>query len=207
MRLTGTAWDTGASISKNFNGTMETMTVSGNPATGYLRFGFDPGTGTLAYPMNLTNIGLGLGTTTPSRLLHVTTSTSGATVAQFESGASTCTVIPDTGVSCSSDRRLKENIEEITNGLNAVLKLQGVTFNWTGREGRYVGFIAQDVEKVVPELVRTDEKGFKQVNYANFTPLLVESVKELNRELAAAKEENREIKKALCELGKKIFCL
>lgn len=80
--------------------------------------------------------------------------------------------VPNAGISCSSDMRLKEHVETVINGLDKVLNLRGVTFQWKDRQSgdnsRYMGFIAQEVEKVAPELVREDKKGFKQVNYANF---------------------------------------
>jgi hypothetical protein len=155
----------------------------------------------------------------PSTLLHVNTATAGATVATFQSGTGSCTVIPNTGMSCSSDKRLKENIEEIMNGLDRVLNLRGVTFKWIDRkegdETRHMGFIAQEVEKVAPELVKVDARGYKQVNYANFVAILTSAIKEFfHREIASVKEQNaqlkadnQEMKKALCELGKKNFCL
>jgi hypothetical protein len=128
------------------------------------------------------NGNVGIGTTTPATLLHVSTASVGATVATFQSGTGSCTVIPNAGMSCSSDIRLKENIVEIMNGLDKVLNLRGVTFQWKERattdNSRYIGFIAQEVEKVAPELVKEDTRGYKQVNYANFVAVLTEAVKE-----------------------------
>jgi hypothetical protein len=84
----------------------------------------------------------------------------------------------------TSDRRLKTNIEPITNALSKVLALDGVFYNWTEDIGgpKRIGFIAQDVKAVVPELVFTNEKTnekYMGVHYDNVTPLLVEAVKEL----------------------------
>ena len=67
--------------------------------------------------------------------------------------------------------------------------------NWDDRE--HIGLIAQEVEKVVPEIVTTDENGFKSLAYGRITPLLVESVKYL-------KEENDNIKLELASLWEKI---
>lgn len=129
------------------------------------------------------NAYLGVGATTPLTLLHVKTPTNGATVATFESGSGSCTITPISGVNCSSDLRLKENVENIINGLDKVLHLRGVTFKWKDRdskdESRHIGFIAQEVEKVAPELVKEDVSGYKQVNYANFVAVLTEAIKEL----------------------------
>lgn len=69
----------------------------------------------------------------------------------------------------TSDLRFKKNIAPITSALDTIEKLRGVTFDWrigefTNRnfpEGKQVGFIAQEVEKVLPELVTTDKEGYK----------------------------------------------
>ncbi|MEA9357686.1 tail fiber domain-containing protein [Bacteriovorax sp. PP10] len=153
---------------------------------------------------------VGIGTTAPSTLLHVKTTTAGATVATFESGTGSCTIVPNSGMSCSSDIRLKENFEEIINGLDKVLNLRGVTFQWKERsledDSRHMGFIAQEVEKVAPELVTNDARGYKRVNYANFVAVLTEAVKDLfhkwfndsqglHREIASVKAESAQLKK------------
>jgi hypothetical protein len=99
-------------------------------------------------------------------------------------------------VSSSSDLRLKENISPIKNGLDKVSKLQGVNFSWKSDEDHEnkIGFIAQEVEKVLPEVVFTNEAdGYKGINYAEITAVLVEAVKELQ-------SENRELKKRVSEI-------
>lgn len=84
----------------------------------------------------------------------------------------------------TSDKRFKTNITNITNALSKVLALNGVYYNWKENPNgdKRIGFIAQDVELVVPELVfkneRTEEK-YLGVHYDNVTPLLVEAIKEL----------------------------
>lgn len=92
-----------------------------------------------------------------------------------------------------SDRRFKKNITPINSALDTVEKLQGVTFDWrVGEfkdrnfpEGKQVGFIAQEVEKIIPEVVTTDKQGYKGVEYANITAVLVEAVKELSHKIDA----------------------
>lgn len=84
----------------------------------------------------------------------------------------------------TSDLRLKRNIEPIKNALNKVLNLNGVYYNWyDSLDGdKRIGFIAQDVQKVVPELVFKNEKSEQKllgVHYDNITALLVEAIKEL----------------------------
>ena len=84
----------------------------------------------------------------------------------------------------SSDERLKDDVAVISDALAKVLALRGVTFTWNehavGLEGKDTGVIAQDVEKVLPEVVTTREDGFKAVRYDKMMGLLIEAVKELN---------------------------
>jgi hypothetical protein len=85
----------------------------------------------------------------------------------------------------TSDIRLKENIENLNNSLEKVMQLRGVSFTWkTNPEyGTRIGFIAQEFEKVIPELVFTNEvDGYKGINYAEVTAVLVEAIKELKTE-------------------------
>jgi hypothetical protein len=76
-------------------------------------------------------------------------------------------------------------------------------------DGRQIGFIAQEVEKILPELVTTDANGYKSVAYANVVPVLVEAVKSLktqnDREVHALKTENAELKAALSALAARIM--
>ena len=96
----------------------------------------------------------------------------------------------------SSDRRLKENISNIPNALDKVNQLNGVTFDWTeaymkqhgGEDGYFVkkndtGLIAQDVEQVLPEIVRSNKDGYLGVQYDKVVGLLVEAIKELKQEI------------------------
>lgn len=86
----------------------------------------------------------------------------------------------------SSDRSLKENIRPLTGALDKVLKLAGVSFTWkkdAENPEEQIGFIAQDLEEVVPELVLDVEEGLKSVDYARLTPLLVEAIKEQQKQI------------------------
>ena len=86
----------------------------------------------------------------------------------------------------SSDERLKENIKPIENATDKVKALGGYTFDWkegiedvTSKSGKDVGIIAQELEKVLPELVNTRDNGYKGVDYPKLVALLIESNKEL----------------------------
>ena len=96
----------------------------------------------------------------------------------------------------SSDKTLKENISSIENAVDKVSKINGVYYNWTfeaqekhkhfGKE-KEVGVIAQDVEEVLPEIVQTRDDGTKAVKYERLCALLIESVKELKKEIEELK--------------------
>jgi len=92
----------------------------------------------------------------------------------------------------TSDQRLKENITPIANALDKVKALTGVEFDWKeetkevhGYEGHDVGVIAQEVQAVLPEAVRTNDSGYLSVRYEKMIALLVEA----NKELASRVEE------------------
>ncbi|MBN31686.1 MAG: hypothetical protein CL845_06800 [Crocinitomicaceae bacterium] len=97
----------------------------------------------------------------------------------------------------SSDRKLKENIRPLENSLDKVLTLDGVKFDWKDeeRDNDQIGFIAQDIEKVLPELVsEVDTLGevnetHKVVNYDGVIPVLVEAIKELKAEIDELKDK------------------
>jgi hypothetical protein len=98
----------------------------------------------------------------------------------------------------SSDRRFKDNVEDIEGALDKVLELHGVTFRWKTEEykekgfaeGRHYGVIAQEVEEVLPEVVKEGSEGDKGVSYTELIPILIESIKEL-------KAENDELKRRI----------
>lgn len=96
-----------------------------------------------------------------------------------------------------SDKRLKNDIHTITNALEKVTKLRGVNFKWKDvnkSQKTQMGFIAQEVEEVIPEVVSkpVNNKDFYNMDYANLTALLVESVKEL-------KKQNDVLKTLVCQ--------
>ena len=91
----------------------------------------------------------------------------------------------------SSDGRLKTNIRPLTNALEKVLQLRGVNFTWKNNpeSGNQIGFIAQEVKQVVPELVSGTEGDIERgetlsMSYGNLTPLLVEAIKEQQKIIA-----------------------
>ena len=96
-------------------------------------------------------------------------------------------------VTAYSDVRLKTNIETVTNALDKVLKMRGVTYDRidTGEKG--VGVIAQEMKEVLPEVVMeasTDEE-FMSVSYGNIVGVLIEAIKELKAEIEVLKGQNK----------------
>ncbi len=94
-----------------------------------------------------------------------------------------------------SDKRWKKNIHPLKSSLKKILQLQGVSFDWKTKQfadmnfptGTKIGLIAQDVEKILPNLVHTDKDGYKSVEYANIVALLVEAIKEQQKEIIELK--------------------
>lgn len=97
------------------------------------------------------------------------------------------TVTKDDSANCYnsySDIRLKTNIATVTNSLEKVRELNTVNFNWIDvAKGTttQLGYIAQDVAKVFPEVVKTDETGFLKVNYVSLSAIYANAIKELDR--------------------------
>lgn len=114
----------------------------------------------------------------------------------------------------TSDRRLKSNIKASTYGLKEIMKLEPVTFNWSNNDdamfsGRKIGFIAQDVQKVIPEVVvKGGDKGHLGMNYAELVTVVIGATQEQQTEIETLREENEtlrseleEIKTMIAELG------
>ncbi len=124
-------------------------------------------------------------------------------------------IVQGTGAySSASDERYKKNYMPIASddksAVEKILELNGLYFDWRHdefedkkfQEGRDMGVIAQDVEKVFPEAVRVNKDGFMSVAYAKLVAPLIEAVKELfyedqkqNREIASLKEKNEKLEK------------
>jgi hypothetical protein len=95
-----------------------------------------------------------------------------------------------------SDRRVKDNIETIENGLEKVTKLRGVSYTRNDIEDdtTKIGVIAQEVLEVLPEVVKQDDRGKYSVSYGNMAGLFIEAIKDLKAEINELKEEIKELK-------------
>jgi hypothetical protein len=93
----------------------------------------------------------------------------------------------------SSDERLKTNVVALTNPLKKINKIGGYEFDWIVKEGIHeneghdIGVIAQEVESVLPEVVTTRNNGYKAVKYEKLVALLIECIKEQNKEIELLK--------------------
>jgi hypothetical protein len=93
----------------------------------------------------------------------------------------------------SSDINLKTNIKPLENSLAKILQLQGFSFNWKENQEPSIGLLAQEVEKIFPELV-SGKDGSKTVDYGKLVPVLIEAIKEQQREIEKLKLEIEKIK-------------
>ena len=86
------------------------------------------------------------------------------------------------GMVLSSDKRYKSHIQTLNNSLAILAKIRGTSYWWKDQnisEKLQIGFIAQELEEILPNLVHTDENGYKAVNYIGLIPVMTEAIKEL----------------------------
>lgn len=94
----------------------------------------------------------------------------------------------------SSDTRLKKDIRPINNAAEKILSLKGISFRWKADDRASLGLLAQDLEKVFPELVYTNKQGLRYVEYTSLIAPLIEAVKEQQEQITALKKEIRDLK-------------
>jgi hypothetical protein len=88
-----------------------------------------------------------------------------------------------------SDITLKKNVKELVN--NEILNLNPVEFNFKSDESqkKHFGFIAQEMEKIFPDLVSNERLGYKTVNYIELIPLMLSKMKQMQTEIDSLKEK------------------
>jgi hypothetical protein len=114
-----------------------------------------------------------------------------------------------------SDLRYKKEIRPINDALKNITSLNGVSYLWRKddfpekdfSDNRQLGVIAQELEEIFPELVHTDEDGYKTVDYSRLTPVLIEAIKELKRENDVLKAASAEVNMRMENLDRKLESL
>ena len=109
-----------------------------------------------------------------------------------------------------SDKKFKKNITDIRKPLETVLKLNGKKYNWKVKEfeqydfsdRKQIGFIAQEVKKIIPEIVYIDKKsGEYSMNYSAIIPLLVEAIKEQQNQITLLQNKISDVEQATSDSG------
>ena len=96
----------------------------------------------------------------------------------------------------ASDNRLKDNVKVIEGALDKIDGINGYEFDWNDKSpgwaqqrGHDVGVLAQEIQKIHPEVVAERKNGYLGVDYKRLVPLLIQSVKELRSEVEALKKK------------------
>jgi hypothetical protein len=162
----------GISVSKLSASTISGITLGSNLAT-------------LTFGTYLTGTSYNGSTAVTIATNATSANTTSTIVARDGSGDFTAGTITATDFNSTSDINLKENVSTVENALETISALRGVSFDWkeTGR-GSY-GVIAQELEEVLPDLVKNGE--VKSVNYNGLIGVLIEAVKELKKEIEELK--------------------
>ena len=98
-------------------------------------------------------------------------------------------LLTSTDYNSSSDKRLKKNIKTVDNALDKVMALRGVSFDWKEGGAKAIGLIAQEAEKVIPEIVSKDDNGYLGIKYNNLIGVLVEAIKDQQEQINILKKQ------------------
>jgi Chaperone of endosialidase len=167
-----TTYNTGAAMEMYAGSSLGTYIIFGTTQT--------PGASRIER-MRITEGGnIGIGTTSPSYLLDVNG------------------IIRATSVIQSSDQRLKERINPIEGALDKISSIDGVSYYFNTNsfqsrafpKGEQIGVLAQQIQKIYPNLVSEDSEGYLSVDYLSLIPLLIEGIKELNQQIVELKAES-----------------
>lgn len=109
-----------------------------------------------------------------------------------------------TGVYTASDSRLKENIKDLNYGLKDILAMSPKSYNYIkSKDEPTIGFLAQEVKSIVPELVLYDqENDLHLINYAGMSVVAVKAIQEQQQQIDVLKQENAEMKAQIAEILK-----
>jgi len=101
------------------------------------------------------------------------------------SGTLSTTRVSAVSLNLSSDRRLKDNIETVSDAGDVLSKLRGVSFDWKNTGESSFGVIAQELQQILPDLVQQDDDGYLTVQYLGLIAYLIESNKQLLNRIQA----------------------
>jgi hypothetical protein len=155
--------------------------------------------GDLGVQGNVTVVGnVGIGTDTPGFTLQVNGTVAG--VGAYNN---------------ISDERYKQNITPLTHALDKIMNIEGVEYNWRTNEfpkinfdhGTQIGFIAQQLKDVLPEAVTQDSSGYYSIAYSKVIPVLVEAMKDQQKEIANKDAELSAIKQHDAEVEARLTAL
>lgn len=139
-----------------------------NQANSYMQFKIDA-----SEKMRIDSSGnVGIGTDIPSEKLEVNGN-----------------ILASGDITAFSDARIKENVETLPNALESVKQMRGVTYNKIGEEKQSIGVIAQEVQAVLPQIVSEHNDGMLSVAYGNVTAVLIEAIKEQQKQIEELKAQ------------------
>jgi hypothetical protein len=135
---------------------------------------------------NLTGIAVGYGTSANQfRSMSINSSN----IMTFNNGSNEATLTAAGAWANASDARLKKNIIDIKYGLDIILKSQPRSYNRIDIDGEYIGFIAQELIKLIPEVVSGDLNSQYCVDYGSLVAIAFKAIQELSADLTSAKQE------------------
>jgi hypothetical protein len=197
---TGTGLGTGGSVNiaggGGFGGGSVNLTVGTGYSNGSINIATN-GNGWIFAGQNGGTQRVGIDNTSPSYVLDVGNSAVSGIVARFVNSTGSCTINPTTtSLSCSSDETLKKDITSYNpnTALNDLLGLTAVTYHWNSEDSSsdptHTGFIAQQVQKILPDLVATDsDTGKLSLSYAGLTPYIVAGMQAQQQQINQTKSD------------------
>ena len=185
-----------------FGGPGSGEAISSKRSSGTDQYGLDFYTSSNLRMSVTQNGNVGIGTNTPGYMLTVAGVVAPTADNAYSLGGGTgnrwTAVYATNGTIQTSDRRLKTNIKNLNYGLKEVLAMQPVSYNWKDKSqpGNKIGLIAQDVKKIVPEVVTGDEAKEKLgMNYAELVPVLINAIKEQQKQIDDLKKAVQKFQK------------